>query len=453
MPSGPAAKWWVWLLAVLVIIAILVWRPWERGTVPPTGATVPDDCPQHLIAIDTNGAAPGPIVDDIPIASESDEIPEFHDCQRFAATGNAYGPLIAIWSATNLGSAFRMDTNAEKVKREAGVASPRDTTSTSDPLNTPWVPVAEIYNYDPAEYKPLSILPGFSCLYLREVPPSPAAPDGWKALIVPLHNELGCLEERSARDSSLLHGADLLVKATSPAAPDHIPPVARWDREPGPRSARQYIGIRCRDQWCEVGPRDGFASSATAEADPPLRAAYLAAFEQSPVRSVAGDEMMRVITVKGWYDEQVLSELTGTPATLTQSQVTGTIIPHPTLDGILDPGQFGGQWLPAAYIYATGAYDGKVRLEAGMNKVYLCRDSPAARCPTSGRLPGAAAATTAAGEWFAIFDGPAPDKADTVRFHYDGTPGVIPAGAARWRWMETDEGAWVRCAGGCCSSN
>ena len=452
MPSGPAVKWWVWLIAVLMIVVVFIWRPWERGT---DVATVPDDCPQHEIAIDTNGAAPGPNVTDIPIASENDEIPEFHDCQRFAApAGNAYGPLIAIWSATQLDSAFPVDINAAKLRREADTSTRGATTFAAvDSFMTPWVPVAEIYNYDSDVYKPLSILPGFSCLYLREVPPSPAAPDGWKALIVPLQNETGCVEDRSPRDSSLANGADLLVKATSPSAPAHIPPVARWDREPGGRGKRQYIGIRCRDQWCEVGPRDGFESSAPAEADPQLRAAFLAAFEQSPVAPVTGDEMMRVITVKGWYDEQVLSELTGTPATLTQSQVTGTIIPHPTLDGILDPGQFGGRWLPAAYIYATGAYDGKVRLEAGMNKVYLCRDSPAARCPTSGRLPGAAAAPTAAGEWFAIFDGPAPDKADTVRFHYDGTPGVIPAGAARWRWMETDEGAWVRCAGGCCSSN
>ena len=162
------------------------------------------------------------------------------------------------------------------------------------------------------------------------------------------------------------------------------------------------------------------------------------------------DAKLRVIRAKGWYDQQLLAQVVGTTKTLTRSDVFGTIIPHPTLDAIDDPSTFDGAWLPAAYVHVSDTYTGKSRFEQGMNRVYLCRGTATRPCP--GREPVGAKSTPSSGaEWLAIVAGAT--VSDTISIHYDGSPGVIPAGAARWRWMETDEKAWMRCAGGCCSNN
>ena len=449
MPPSTGTKWWVWVIAIVVLIGAFFW--WDgRGDDSDSGpelGNIAADCPQHVIAIDTNGALPGPIVNDIPIASETDAIPEFHDCQRFASsTRNGYGPLIAIWSSARLASAF------EPVRPQGDDDGAATRTTGSSQVESPWVPVAQVYNFDADTYQPLGIEHRFNCLYLRQVPPSPRAPDGWIARMVPRRTVEGCKANREGRDTLDLVGADLLVKASRPAAAADIPPVARWDREPTDSVAepRQYVGIRCADSWCEIGPRGGFVPSVPVYSNVALRDAYLAAFEESPSGSVSPDARLRVIRAKGWYDQQLLAQVVGTTKSLTRSDVFGTIIPHPTLDVIDDPTTFDGAWLPAAYVHVSDTYTGKSRFEQGMNRVYLCRGTATRPCP--GREPVGAKSTPSSGaEWLAIVAGAT--VSDTISIHYDGSPGVIPAGAARWRWMETDEKAWMRCAGGCCSNN
>ena len=429
------AKTWGDGLVPTVLIAI----PALVGcspTIRPMGevASTGERCPEHAIAIDVDSTD---LITDIPLASAIDEIPEFHDCQRFAtAASTGYGPLVAIWAVEDLGTVFRTDL---------GPAGPdADTMGVRDGLATPWRAVAQIFNYDNVAYGTLGIHPYFNCLQLRRLSTSGGRPSRWIARIVPTYKNPAACAAVDRRDT--LGFMDLEVRSTT-APPAHLPSVARWDREPGPRG-RQYIGIRCGNEWCEIGPRD-FVSSADLP-NTPLHAAYLNAFEELPgTPETPAAEKLRVIQVKGWYDQQMLAEFDGTA--LRRTSVLGTIIPHPGLHAIENAERFAGQWIPAAYVHVTAAYKGYEPPSGAraLNRIYICLETGARTC--SGAPSASTCAAPGGDRWWAAIDRPTSGR-EIRCVHFDGKSTVIPAAAARWRWLETDETTWVRCAQGCCSA-
>jgi hypothetical protein len=391
----------------------------------PGGTSASIRCPEHEIQIFVDSTDP---VTDIHLAEDIDEIPEFHDCQRFPSpTGNPaeYGPLVAIWAVQDLATVFAADLEAVA----AGSA------------DTPWRAVAQIFDYG-TDYAPLGIRRLFNCLQLRRVRPSPGSSDGWAARIVPIgKNPKSC--EPVSRDTAFT--GVLEVRATT-ADPADLPAVARWDLEPGPRG-RQYIGIRCGEEWCEVGPRD-FVSSRPVLGSP-LGDAFEKEVEDAPDAGPLGAEKLRVIRVRGWYDQQPLATMKS--GVLRRSDTIGTIIPHPGLATITDPERFDNRWIPAAYVHVTHDYKW---LESStpaqtFNRLYICRESGSRMCP--GRPASSACATSGGARWWTRIDRPASGPIFRC-VHFDGSAGVIPAAAARWRWLEDDETTWVRCAGGCCST-
>ena len=396
---------------------------WLLGMTVGCGRQIPGlaDCPQGQISIMRDNDT----IRDIPVASEIDEIPEYHDCQRFRDGGGRYGPLVAIWAATELDRHF--------------MSAP--TTGGTD-----GIPVAEIFNDGQGAYDDLRLKEGFSCLYLRR---GPGVTD-WQAKMVPLGQSPGPCRE--AKEFDALGGHELYVHprpVPEGLTAADIPAVARWDFDSV--NMRQYIGLRCGGQWCEIGNR-----SMTSSVDYTMNPASGNERERE-VSAKIGEfpsalpniELLRqrVVEVKGWYDEQRLA--LGSGATLTTTEVWGTAFPAPGLGDVTDA-DFAAGWVLSAYVHMTAQYNGKVPFAQGVSTVSLCKGTVCG-------VTGLTCATTGPPvdpeqQWWAKIEAP------------DGTPmfrcinrmlhdGVIPAAAVRWRWTEFDETLWVRCTAGCCTVN
>lgn len=373
-----------------------------------------------------------------PIADE----PEYHDCQRFvlprraagaasrpAKDGMVFGPLVAIWAANKLDSAFA------KAPRGPSAA----------------VPVALIYNFDRHPYEPLELRPGFSCLYLvkdstwvarmRWIGTGRPAPDS-------------CADTVATTSREWRSWPALPVWSDAPITsfrPEDIPPVARWNWDP--KRTVQYIGIRCGDAWCSVMPAGMTKPIAWTEAMP-TEDKFLAALE--PISGIADPiglpRRARALLVAGWNDQQRLDLRDEATHDLILSDVVGYAFPHPDLDAVKEQ-MFDSTWIPVSYVWVTGRYMGKLPLEAGLNRIYLCRGSKSV-C----RVDDAALACQTPGpdgpdSWWQMRVGPsgAPAFHCVTRRTHGGMP--IPVAAARWHWSEVDATTWSRCGNACCTGN
>jgi hypothetical protein len=400
---------------------------------PTPPATVAFGCPEHTIQVNAFDS----VIRVIPIAPQTATVPEYHDCQRFRVAAG-FGPLVAIWAAEGLPRYF-LDS----------------ATSGSDSIA---LAVGEILDLGMGDmktdgagddYAPLQLSAGFNCLYLWRSGPA----DQFEARIVPQRSfrELNSCVGHRVLDQALIDAPKLTVRATSFGGSHRVPvpPVARWDWDPAGRV--QYIGIACGRAWCEIGPASGFTSSRSVAEDAPVAEQLAAAFEPATDAPGVTGLMRTRHLVKGWYDQQEL-EIWSADGKLVPSGVIGTIVPHPVLDIIHDaptaPGQpgFAGHWEPAGYIHVTGDYNGRrLQLEKGVSRIYLCQ-GPASACAGAAEV-GAASGTV----WWSKLV--APSGHATIRaVDYQMHGGsVIPAGAARWRWLETDGTTWLRCGRGCCT--
>ena len=449
---GTLRKWW-WLPA-LVLAGLVIW--WVRPSRVPHEVVA--GCPEHEIRIDLGG---GIVVDSIAIAPNTAGVPEYHDCQRMLVTRDrrqeqegrfgtrqighdsvTYGPLIALWAAEDAAKLFP-PALVPPEPPEDSVVGPTPVPAPGAFQDIEAYAVVQAFNWGPAAYGPLGMAPGFSCLYLWRDKDSST---GWEARLVSLGDQPGpCHDPQPIAD---LGGQELSVRPVPDgvlSGPD-LPPVVRWDRDPD--TGHQYIGVRCGQWWCEVGEPGGFHSSRPA-VDEAAGSAYLDAFKEFEGLSVpiSTRERERVIGVKGWYDQQVLAVMED--GKITPSGVTGTIIPHPALDRAELTKEDFKEWKPAAYIYVDAPYPGKrLPLPQGLTELDLCHGTAAA-CGIS-TVPGACAGLS--GEaWWGRFRS-AGDQIEYRCLWHDATKTVIPAGSARWRWLEDDETTWVRCVEGCCTT-
>jgi hypothetical protein len=460
-----------WLYVVTVVsVAVLAGMLWRfrcealgicRRPTPVVAA-----CPEHKINIVTEH---GTTVTTIPVAPNIATIPEFHDCQRFlvkpitqptvgpafgvhtsGSDAVTYGPLVAIWVA-EAADTFQWSPGPDSTApADSGVVNG----SSGDPMmggsiNAVANAVAEIYSWGPETYAPLFIRPGFSCLYMwRDSGP----PHTWRAMLVWLDaSPTPCHGPK--RVAELDQGAMLEVR---PVVADEftkgdIPPVARWDRDPG--RGHQYIGIKCGAQWCEVGPH-GFGSSRPA-ANEAFAGAVNDAMEERPGGSAPMPSLQRqrVLAVKGWYDQQMLASL-GTTG-MGPSGIVGTIIPHPLVQGdYLTAASFESTWVQVAFVHVDGPYENKhhLQLAQGVTEMHFCKGT-AEHCgiPAGANACKATSAVTNPDSWWVrlTHEADAPQYRCLTR---DVNTPPIPAGAARWRWLEDDETTWVRCEAGCCTT-
>lgn len=415
MDAKGVARWIAGALVATVAVVSIAACP--GGNPPPPDAEGRPECPQDSVFIvnkyKNDRGSFTQIVTTIPVSGPITNVPEYHDCQRFAMSPDPkYGPLVAIFANHGLDSMF-----------------PAPFDSSAQP---PSEAAAEIYSWD-GDYAPLSIRKGFNCLYLHQTP------NGWTALMTSVGDANDCLQKPAS-------GTPLGVTSAKPSSDvNDYPPVARWDWDP--QRHQHYISIRCGDEWCEVGPMAGFAASASHPAT------------TLPDEAVPGmgaptsRERHRVLEIKGWYDEQHLAVADGSG--LLVGTMTGTAFPHPLLERLKAVGQFSLKWIPSAYVQLDsdpGPYKGKLNLDQGLNTMYLC-EGAFADCP------GVPTGTTepscpdgADHRWWAKIISAGGDSVYRCvqrRIHN----GVEMPGAVRWRWKETDETMWVRCPQGCCTVN
>ena len=392
------------------------------------------ECPTDSVIVTLKGSERQPsvptLIKQVAVSGDISLVPEYHDCQRLAlGAGSTYGPLAAVFAARRLDTLFLPSARATSMAaaRAAG----------------------EILVYD-GQYKPLELMPGFSCLYLWE--PSKGK---WEALIQAVGiNQDACLSPPSSGYPQWRLKARP-VPPPEGQAPADIPPVARWDWDV--KHHRHYIRIRCGDQWCAVAGKKFQSSSSHT---PGMRPPKPVPGKPDPTEQ----EIRRVIANKGWYDEQRLAVggAAGTP--LTVSTLTGTAFPHPLL-GTLDKVDDFNKWIPVATVRLAGPppgdpayvqYKQKLNFDPGDNEVELCRSmsKPPSKpdselCVPEGMKPSTTCVADKDGSlWWAriISQTDTAYRCVTRRAHPEAMPGTV-----RWRWLLNDETLWVRCSFGCCT--
>lgn len=432
MKSGFVQPGIVHFAGVSLIMAILMGCP---STPPqPGGFSYRPECPTGEIEIQLvkgergQWFPVGTVVTDIPLASSIDHIAEFHDCQRFIVKDDdpeqeRFGPMVAIFASENLATL------------EEALDSLLEVSDTSGALAG-----AEIYNYHEA-YDPLFIDHGFNCLFLRKENAS-----DWVARMVPAGNQAdACLGLRDINAP----GHELKVRpiAQGPYVGQDVPPVARWDWD----GTQQYIVIKCGDQWCEIGPRDGFGASHRSWAHDVRNqpgGANLQDFEPPTPQA------HRVIEVKGWFDEQRLA-VQAPGVGMVPAKGPALAVPHPRL-GSYDINTFQHRWLPSALVVlppGMSGYVSKRNWAEGVNRVYLCSGSSDECNIPSAETPKCQPewASNDGRDWWAKTVSSSEDvKYQCVTRCEQNLE--IP-GTVRWRWEEQDEKLWVRCATGCCAVN
>lgn len=401
-------------------------KPAGTGTAVAPGAR--PECPTDSVAIVIKAKERDvqTVVTSIPLAGPISNVPEYHDCQRFVmGAGPELGPLVAIFARYNLDSlGFLIDTLHEH-GMELGAAG------------------AQIYNYDHA-YGPLGIQgPGFSCLYLNRTPSSSSDQPVWTAkMVFAGSDETRCMQPANV---NTLPGQPLsVVVRPKPLSGPDVPPVARWDWDP--EHSEQYIGVKCGDDWCEIG-RPGFTRSN----DHKYKATWPAPEPVPSMTAPTGRQKERVLAVKGWYDEQRLS--VGSAGSLHATTIMGRAIPHPLLDDMDDIAVFRKGWIPSAYVDMDADYTAKYTLRQGLNRIYMCHNADKSCQGVPAACPDAASPAPADQWWTKIVSGVASDTTVTYRcVTRREHAGVDVRGTVRWRWTENDETLWVRCGAGCCTT-
>lgn len=341
-----------------------------------------DECPNHESFM--------PMGEDtfrISVAPSTQDIPEFHDCQRLHTSG-AFGPLVGIWAAES-----QSPIPAASFARPEGVI------------------VAEVHNFTAGtSYPELHIGEGKHCVYLYHN----AAEDSWTSRIAPFGRTVTCPDRFPPGE-----GAALVVHRRTPSSdPADYPAVARWDRN----SSHHFMAVRCLSGWCEIGGDQT---------------------DTSPHYTGAAQRI-----VKGWYDEQFIA-VVNPAGILIPNQARATAFPHADLGSYTEadfdcsgggtaPCPIDAGWKPVARVEMHGlapGYRDKLNLTPAGADFEIRFD------------PNAVDATA---RWQARITAPGRViYRKVVRTRHED-PAFEPPATARWRWRSNDETLWVRCALGCC---
>lgn len=448
MPRAIAARWIGLILMAVLGVSACKW-PWSKSAIP-SGMVNPErpECPhswarlmppnekQHAFPVPTMSFPNG-----FSVPRTQTNVPEFNDCQKFIIKDPAggrltYGPsLMAVFASDRLDSI------------------------SFDPPSDSVLAAAEVLNYSTTfVYPALGIKPYFNCLYVY------GAHGQLRAKMFPVGvDEALCQKGYPPTD---IPGHELAVREMHIPGfdkPGDYPAVARWDWDA--RNSVQYIGLRCGNAWCEIGPgtpEDASTPAFTSSA--PYATPAFASAEN------------RVRSIKGWYDEQLLA--IDSAGESRSTLLRGTIFPDTSL-GTLTMPDLDGQWkavshialhrpAPGTLLKELAIYKAKFNLDpispgaalSEMNHVLLCYGTitscqlpqPATKSmKTSCGATALNAALTTKRYWAQITTtlGTSMYRCMTPHAH----AGVMAPGTARWRWLARDETSWRWCPAGCCEVN
>ncbi len=468
VPTRPSHNLTLWSL--LAVCLVMVASTGEVGTessvsglVAPRGRPeCPGEDARGVRFVVDSGDRGRITVTHVPLSEPISNIPEYHDCQNFITQDLRYDSLFAIFAAFRLHNRLAPDT----------IRASSDSASLPPAGKVPAVAAATIFSASRQTYAPLGIRPGFNCLFVFH--PSAADTSDWMATMVPLAPpDSDCT--RPGID--LEAGKRLLVKLSRMpgAGLRDYPEAARWDWDSS--SSTQYIGIACRENWCEIGNPAGFTPS------PAIRPVV---FRRIPGIGLTAADSHRVFAIKGWYDRQILAKRT--PSGLVPSGVLGVVIPNPGLAYILKPWTvsattglvapssmkpYDSTWINVSATFVSAPYKGL--LPGAPNMLYFCHGSEAScRIPPMHATPPQWTATTYCKtttaipkRWFAmlIFKNVRlgygcvvvtdhwPALYNWKRQHGSDWTIALPA-TARWHWLVTDDLAgWHGCYETSCCRN
>ncbi len=401
------------LLGALAIAGVFASPGFDGEPAALLEAEAEEGCPDDRVAIKVPDPSGGTrIVRNIPLAESIDEIHEFHDCQRFIVgpEQDAFAPKpVVIFASEQLPTLQLLEDTPQ--------------------------PFAVIYNYG-EEYPPLFIKPGFNCLLLWTGDSGPKArmsPTEW--------DEKACSE----KDPDELEGPVLEVRVdTVKGKGKVVPQVTRWDRD----DKRTIIGIKCGNDWCEIGPPDGFGESPSREWN---HFANMPGNGNLPPQAERPPGHIR----RGWYDEQRLA-VEIEPGVLEPAPMAAIALPHPALSSH-NENKYHGKWKKAAFVILPEDLEGYElkNWKAGVNEISLCwsyddEQNDNKRCQFTGKAPTCALNESNENRnwWFRTTSSEDNVTYSCVKRCDRDTP--IP-GTVRWRWQEQDEKLWIRCGTGCCT--
>ena len=360
------------------------------------------------------------------------DVPLYHDCQRFEANSTQYGAFFAIFATRRI-SALPTLTGQSAI------------------------PIVQIFAWD--DYPPLRITRGFNCVFMYMSGPSDMPGASMVAKIVGSGTtESDCYAIRQV-DPNLQAAPSLQVRVASTAGltltSSDIPDVARWDRDS--TNNQYYFGVKCGAAWCELGAT-GFASSNS----------VLQRLNAAGASSGLSMGMLRRYAVKAWYDEQYLADVSG--GTAIPSRVKGTVIPDPGL-ATADSVTFTNQWAPVVRVLldTTQAPSNPYRVKLNLghtqpgqfNLVELCfrrSNCPGMPTPptcTSAAYQAQASMSNVPQNWFAKItrvDNHVEFRCVIVRAPpNNGSASGVPR-TARWHFLDNDDIMWEWCPSGCCET-
>jgi hypothetical protein len=449
---------WVMVFAVVIVLALLA-RGFFRQ--PEFIAIEPPECPDHdSLRVHGLGGKVA-LIDEVRLAGDETFIPEFHDCQRLMKPDkvHGFGALAAVWASDHLAmlvdslqvlnppglwvystgdSGWRTCLNCGPELPSAATIRP------ADPARVRALPFAIIHAWNHG-YPPLHIERGWNCLYLFQA----LSGAGFESRMVQVRDHRLCFDPQYV--ASLGGVALPVTRMPTPAglvAAD-VPPVARWDTDFDRKI--HYIGLKCGDAWCEVTDSRHYHPSAV----------YTAGATGAPPSTTPIPTGDRVITVKGWYDEQLLAVRSGA-GSLIPATFRGIAVPDSGLDtAVFRPGKWRrGGW--AAIETASDEYRAKFNLARGKlppsgrpeggTEIWICMGNA---CPIpAGKDPGCAGNQGEEPWFFQMINLATQDTAYrcvTRRSHANQVPHVF--GTARWAWVPGDEKLWFRCGDACCTNN
>lgn len=327
----------------------------------------------------------------------------FTDDQRFDTDG-AFGPVAHIAPADSL-DAFTEDRFL--VAADTGLN-----------VGAIWVDTAD-NSALPENYRALKIIAGRNCIRIARVG------ENWFGYVFPEAPVGNPCPMPAAIPPSLRVQR---IAATPFAGGANIPPVARWHEGKRGGRDRMHFGVKCGDYWCMVMP---------------LQASVV----DIPHRGNRPNE--RTWETYGWHDVQRLAVLNaaGRPV---PGRVKASIVPAPRL-GAFKIADFDTGWVHVAEVAIHGPLNGPNAkygrpasttdrgywgfVQGDSNFIYLRTTTDSTTYPSG---------------WMAEVRHPKQGAFPllVVRRH-DHTGHKIP-GTARFRWIDHDDGNWIRCDDGCC---
>jgi len=213
--------------------------------------------------------------------------------------------------------------------------------------------------------------------------------------------------------------------STYPA--DSFPPVARFE---GTQSGRIAFGLRCADQWCDIGLTTGDQ------------------VEDAEHVNAPDEKVSAKSRIRGWYDDQYLGVITGIgPLAKMHPKLRASIVPEDSI-GIWTSTNYkvtaassSGKLVARVYIKGgMGQFQkhyGEAGLKQGWNQLWL-RQAAGSGGDTLWTARFIAENGHTEGPWLKV-----------IRNDHHNHSIAVPA-TARWAWADLDEEIWVDCDVGCC---